>query len=315
MKSNCLILIFCCITFIAKSQNLTPEHLKFFSIVNKGNLFFSQGNYSNAFRQYQNVYSFKELRYLYVNNYLVCCYKISQIDSLKSMLKFCISNLGYSFEILVQLNIGISKNDARFKDIIANESSLKCVFYSDKRMNFMKDLEYYYKTIRLFEEEFPKMKNYDFKYLTELKNVFDEQYTIPFMKKLITFYNFPNANDLGVGYDDYFYYLLKYIQLDSSIYNKALFDGKIPPFQYAVIMDRHFNYDKSKRPLNDFGTKRIQINGNLMIGEINKIDQVDNRRHKIGLPPIWQEIKHYKTPVLLSKEYEEMLKKRGITIN
>lgn len=313
------ILTFFLFLFLRNSfaQSLPPDLENKYKILNNANWYYYKGNYKLAYENFRKIENDNRINYMSIFKHILCCLKLGYIDEAKILIEYYISNFGAQFETFYYNN-AIDKNDKRFTDIKSNEKKLLGNFYTIEKIGDIKLLEHYFRTDLFMNNDLKqldiKLKCEEYQTLMEeIKYIHDLKYTSVFLKELIKKYNFPNAYDIGDHYDDYFYFLLRHNHIDSSIYNNALYNGKISPHEYASIMDYHYNFDnKSFKPKQNYGPNLKKVNNSFMMGYIDDIDNVDLRREKIGLPPLWQVSKLGSQPFQLSQEYINSLKNKGI---
>jgi len=110
---------------------------------------------------------------------------------------------------------------------------------------------------------------------------------------------------------------MRHYNLEKHILDSALTNGKILPEEYASLADYKFNIDvdalikeNKLKFKNNYGPNLRQINGVMIVGELDDIENVDERREAIGLMPLWQFAKYKNFE--LSDAYKKVLEKKKI---
>ena len=309
------------INFIVNAQTmLPPELISYYQHANNANFLNFKKDYQKSneelFKAFAVVEPKAEQVILLIKNYS----QLQQLDSVDKWLGYGIAKFElpkYVFgkdEYISRLDF-----EKKFKsDYLVFFSSLTKVLTISEINHYTRNDIFFHGQIFTLDPQ-----NFDSKKALNLSQKYDSAYAVPYMKKLIENYHFPNATDLGYQTEMNINAIIRhYHQFERPTFNQALWDGKMTPSQYASIVDYFFNWNmdellvpnRKPGPIGPKNNYAVNMNktgeDKYKIAAINNVAQVDERRASIGLPPLWQtaKINGYE----LCDEYLDYLKKNKI---
>lgn len=300
----------------AIGQNLPDSLTKYYKLSNEAEWLSYNKDYRQAILTYKRAFTYNKPQAKEVKNLVKSILSSKQYDTATAWIKYGIKNFGFH---IYDFTDDSTLNEKYFHIDEAYYFSL--FYFKEYRNRDCFFIEHYFFNDKFFRLDINSLNFDEYiknigqkRYLTlSLAVQCDTLFALPFVYGLIKKYNFPDARDVGNYYMSLLYFMLRHYPIPKEIYDKALLDGKIPPREYASLVDYRFNVDFMEngeiRMINNYGTtfKKDSAN-NTTMNYIDKIDQVDERRAKIGLQPIWMESKVNEWPYLLSDEYKRTLK-------
>jgi hypothetical protein len=296
-----------------------PNNLKLYYLTaNNAQYALFKKKYTEALLLYNKAFLISKPQSVHLEDIVECYYYSNQKDSALKYANLCIELFGINNQRMKDTVLELFFKNEDFKIALGR-------FYSRERIvkNIAK-IEHYIHNDLFFRNELKNFKlNVDSCYIDKERFSFkialqyDSIYAIPYVTELINDYNFPNAYDIGSQSTIYLMFLLRHYNIEKHILDSALVNGKILPRDYASLVDYKYNVDwellfsQGKfRPKGNFGPNLKMIDGKMIMGEIDDIENVDKRRENIGLMPLWQDAKM--NGYHLSKEYKTWLKKNNI---
>lgn len=297
-----------------------PKNLSsYYSYCNKAKWFLINRKFEDAKCNYQLAFNSYRPQANHLEELVECFIHLNELDSANKYAKFCIQNFGINTTKLYY-----DSTYKRFFDLVKFRDAAG-VFNSDlNKVRVLSMIEHYRHNDHFFRSQLDKF-NFNDNNCIQDKNEFtykiaiqyDSIYAIPYVVGLIKEFNFPNAYDIGTYSVQNLLFLLRHYNIEKNIYDSALINGKILPEEYASLVDYKFNIDwdllvkeGKLKPKNNFGPNLREINGKMIVGELDDIEYVDERREAIGLMPLWQFAKYKNFE--LSDAYKKILDKKKI---
>lgn len=317
-----LVIILTVINFsFTQAQNL-PDSLKtYYDLTNKGEYALYKKEFQSSSQYYNCAFKAARPQVNDVLNIIKAYHYSGKRNKALKWIKYAIISFGITIDSLTFKDYIIpsyysSKNDFRKQYSIFNQSSEKI---QERAM-----INHYIHNDIFFRNQLENLNFLclDAKNSYKLALRYDSVYAIPFIIGLIQKYQFPNAYDIGYLGENNFLALIRHYNIEKNVFDNALIAGQITPKEYASIVDYHFNWDFEAffrsdynggplKPKKNFGVNMNRLpNGKFIIMLPDEVELVDERRHSIGLPPLWQtaEINGY----MLPKEYIDWLEKNKI---
>jgi len=329
-KLNYIFLFLIFLFFEAKSQIIVNEYLykqpvlkdsllEYYKVCNKAKLLLFNKEFEIAKNNYQLAFTCYKPQANHLEELVMCFIHLNELDSAYKYGKYCIQYFG--------INPTKTYFDSTYKgyfDLIKFKEEIGFFNSDPNKVRVSTMIEHYRYNDHFFRSQFERF-NFNNNNCIQNKNEFaykvalqyDSIYAIPYVIELIKEYNFPNAYDIGTYSVQSLLFLLRHYNLEKSIYDSALINGKILPEEYASLADYKFNIDwdvlvkEGKfKPKNNYGPNLREINGKMIVGELDDIENVDERRETIGLVPLWQYAKYKNFE--LSDAYKKVLDKKKI---
>jgi hypothetical protein len=304
---------------ISKVPKIPVNLYQYYKYVNVAKWQFYNKNYKEAIINYKKAFTLTKPQAKHVEDLVDCFRGLNEIDSAIFYAEICVKNFGLNVIRMHHDNIvGKFYNQDIFKkslgefylkgDIVKNRILLYHYTLNDRF--FRSKLQEF----DLGKENFIKDKN-DFAFKIAIQ--YDSIYAIPYVLDLIKEFNFPNSYDIGDYSVNLLLFLLRHYNIEKFVLDSALMNGKILPEEYASLVDYKFNIDWEAlvkegkfKPKNNYGPNLREIDGKMIVGELDDIENVDKRRDEIGLMPLWQYAKYENFE--LSDAYKKVLGKKKV---
>jgi hypothetical protein len=304
---------------IKKTSRLPDKLYSYHKCANEARFLYFNKKYSEAISMYKKAFLFWKPQATHLEDLVECFKATNQNDSALKYAQYCIENFGYNIQRMAKDSVvDLFYNQEIFKQ------SLSKFYTNESKIRNEIMIEHYLHNDRFFRSEFKKFNladgscindKEDFTFKVALQ--YDSIYAIPYILSLIQKYSFPNAYDIGNKSVGYFLFLLRHYNIEKYVLDSALINGKILPEEYASLVDYKFNVDWETlinegklKPKNNFGPNLREIDGRMVVGEIDDIENVDERREAIGLMPLWQFAKYKNFE--LSDAYKKVLERKKI---
>jgi tetratricopeptide (TPR) repeat protein len=304
---------------ISKAPKIPNKLYQYYKYANNAKWQYYSKNYKEAIFNYKKAFFYNIPQAEHLED-LVDCYRgLNEIDSAIFYAEICIRNFG--------LNVNRMYHDSgtnAFYNLSIFKQPLGEFYTKGNVLRNYVLLEHYMLNDRFFRSKFKEFDlgkencindigGFSFKIALQ----YDSIYAIPYILDLIKDFNFPNAYDIGSQSVGYLMFLLRHYNIEKYVLDSALVNGKILPEQYASLVDYKFNVDWETlinegklKPKNNFGPNLREINGKMIVGELDDIENVDKRRDEIGLMPLWQYAKYKNFE--LSDAYKKVLGKKKV---
>jgi len=316
------IFIIALINFNYSNSQTLPDSLKtYYNFSNKGELALFRRDYRLAILHYNSAFKSARPRCDDVINIIKAYHYLENYKKAEKWIRYGIMNFGiavenYTFHDSIIPLFYLSRDNFILEYGIFNSSP--------DRVQVRSMINHYQYNDIFFRNQLERLNfqclNSQNSYSLALK--YDSAFAIPYIRSLIEKYHFPDAYDVGYFGKNSFHALIRHYNIEKSVFDSALVNGKILPEEYASIIDYHFNWDFEAifkadykggplKPKQNFGLNMTKMeDGTFVVVLPDDYEHVDERRNSIGLPPLWQTalINGYKLP----QEYIVWLKKNNI---
>jgi len=304
---------------ISEAPKISNNLYQYYKYANNAKWHYYSKNYKEAILNYKKAFLYNKPQAEHLEDLVECYRATNESDSALKLARFCVESFGYNMQRMAK---DTSLSNYYEQLIFRNHLG---IFYSKEGL--IRDIimiEHYLHNDHFFRNSFSQFNLNNEKCITNKKEFafevalqFDSMYAIPFVLDLLKKYNFPNAYDIGNQSVGYLMFLLRHYNIEKYVLDSALINGKILPEQYASLVDYKFNVDWETlikegklKPKNNFGPNLREIDGRMVVGEIDDIENVDKRRDEIGLMPLWQFAKYKNFE--LSDAYKKVLDTKKI---
>lgn len=332
-KNITILILFVCIFFrldaqisylletdsITKAPKISNNLYQYYKFANNAKWNYHKKNYKEAIVLFKKSILLHKPQSEHIEDLVECFKGLNEIDSAIFYAEFCVKNFG--------LNVNRMYRDSIVNIFYSQDIFKKSLGEFYTKGNIVRNsvlLEHYMHNDHFFRS---KLKEFDLgkencikdkdDFTFKIAVQYDSIYAIPYILDLIKEFNFPNSYDIGDYSVNLLMFLLRHYNIEKYVLDSALMNGKILPEEYASLVDYKFNTDWEAlikegkfKPKNNFGPNLREIDGKMVVGELDDIENVDKRRDEIGLMPLWQYAKYKNFE--LSDAYKKVLDKKKI---
>lgn len=248
-----------------------------------------------------------------IHTYIAVCAHLKLYTETKKWIEYTIVNYNTELKLYTLFKeFGLTETNAVILAVKDEEDSLKKIFLTHEKDEFIRQFEgafqcymiaYKAKALQIRWDDSVLVSNIKRKYSNKPTEEIKRDCIEPFVKSTIDNYLYPTESEIG-NQNLYYWpslFLIADIKNKRDILDKALYQGKIQPYDYAYIFDRNFKYNNTYE--NCYGTKLKMVNHKATLDDIPDIKNVNERRKKIGLPPITANEQYE-----LSEQYKQYFK-------